>query len=182
MSLSEEPGRAGETGFARAFRRVLAVDLAICELVLIAMMVLVALELLLRNAFGVSLRIADEYAGYALVVITFLGISVSLQDGRVFRVEVLSRYVPVRAWRVLQVLMDIVALGFTALMMEGACRQVISSYTRGISSPSGAETPLFLPQAVMPAGLLLLGVVLLLRLIQDIRRLRIPEESRESAR
>jgi TRAP-type transport system small permease protein len=144
---------------------------AICELLLLAMMGLIIAEVVARSFFATSLQFVDEYASYALVWLTYLGISVALHDGALFSVELVSDRLGRRIRAALQVVWDILGLGFSVTLVWQSVRQVLSSYEREMVAPTVLATPLWLPQLVMPIGGALLVLVLAAVTAADIGRL-----------
>src|SRR5688572_14210283 len=55
-------------GFAGKLMRI---NMAWCELLVLAMMLVVAIDVFMRAAFGFSLQVSEEIAGYLLVALVF---------------------------------------------------------------------------------------------------------------
>ena len=174
MSEGEFAGRPDEeTGRpdSRAVAVLNRLTLGVCEIILVVMMVLIVAEVVMRSGFGRSLHFVDEYAAYTLVWLTFLGISVSLHDGAVFRVGLFYDMFPEPLRVVLQVLWDVLALASVSVLTWHAARHVTSSFERGMEAPTVMQTPLWLPQFAMPLGGALAAIVLLAILVNDLKRL-----------
>ena len=83
---------------------------------MLGMMALIAIEVICRGFFNVSLLIVDEVAGYMLVAIMFLGATASFRSGSLLRVEfVLNRLTP-RARLIVEGMFDLVGFGFVAIL------------------------------------------------------------------
>lgn len=161
-------GGAPQVAWLSAINRVTT---GVCELLLLAMMSLIIAEVIARSFFSTSLQFVDEYASYALVWLTYLGISVALHDGALFSVEIVSDRLPLRVRAALQVAWDVLGLWFAATLVWQSVRQVLSSYEREMVAPTVLATPLWLPQLVMPIGGVLLVLMLLAVTAADIGRL-----------
>ena len=149
-----------------------------CEIILLAMLLMMAAEVVVRNVFGFSFQVTDELSGYLLVALTFLALGVSLQDGAFFRVEFLFERLPRRTQAWLTCLFTLASLLFAAILDWQLIRLVQSSFRRGNVEPSLLATPLWIPQAIMPVGMTLLILVLLGLLLRQIGALRADREPR----
>jgi len=172
-----ESGATGELGAgpgiprAAWLARINHVTLELCEAILVVMMTLIMAEVIARSFFSVSLQFVDEYASYTLVWVTFLGMSVALHDGALFRVGIIYDRLSPLAQTALQVLWDLLALVFSSVSAWACLRQVLSSYERDLVAPTVIATPLWIPQIVMPIGSALVVLVMLVITATDIVRL-----------
>lgn len=164
----DAPGRAPRLAWLGAMNRA---TMVCCEALLVAMMCLIIAEVIARSFFSTSLQFVDEYASYALVWVTFLGLSVALHDGALFSVGIVSDRFPPRLRLALQLAWDLLALAFSILLVQQCIRQVMSSYEREMVAPTVVATPLWLPQLVMPAGGVLVVLVLAAITAADLGRL-----------
>ena len=162
-------GHHGRVG--RLLNAPVAAAGALADLAIVAMLALIAAEVLCRWLIGVSLQIVDEASGYLLVAATFLGYAVSSRDDALFRVEFLPDRLRGRAAAFHAVVVDLAAVGFTALALIHLSRFVANSADRGVVSATALEMPLWLPQLAMPVGLACLLCALVLRLWADVARL-----------
>ena len=140
--------------------------MAVAGLAVVAMMALITVEVAGRNLVGVSTLIADEYAGYLLVVITFLGVARSLATGAFVRVEFLYGRLAERSRASLDVALAALALAFVAVLDWYLWQFTLASYRFGTSSIYFTQTPLWIPQAAMAVG----GLVLALQLAAELGR------------
>lgn len=150
--------------FGRFVSRVVEAQLLICEILVVCLAVLVSLDATLRWTVNWSFLVVDELGGYALVVLSFLGMSIALHEGALFRVEAIyDRLSPaVRAW--LQVVFDVASLCFSSLLLWQVYGLASRSFDRGVVAPTTLLTPLWIPQAAMVLGALALTLVLVSRL------------------
>ena len=156
-----EQTQDGAAGWRRPVRRLIDAATSLAELVLVAMLAVIGLEVVLRSSIGYSLQFADEVSAYLLVALTFLGLSISLHDGALFRVEFVFGRLGPRLRAAVELLFNLAGLGFAVLLEYQLCRQVVSTWHQEMVAPTLLATPLWLPQAAMPLGGLLLIVVLL---------------------
>ena len=162
------------TAFARAVRAAgAAVDrlgtaaLAVSALAVAVMAALVTVEVLARSFASVSTLVADEMAGYLLVILTFFGLAESLRAGAFIRVEFVDRWLGADARRWLEAVLLVVALAYTVLLAWEFWRLVLQSFRFGSTSLQVSRTPLWMPQACMAAGASLLVLQLV---VETLRR------------
>lgn len=132
---------------------------------------LVSADVAARKAFGTSLGGADELSGYALAIATTWGFAfVAIARGNV-RVDALYQHLAPR----LRGLLDLVALGALALFAVPLARHgwnvLQTSWELGALSNTPLKTPLWIPQALWVAGLVLFVVVLVSLLAKAARLL-----------
>lgn len=146
-------------------------NLFVAELVMVAMMGLIIIEVALRSTLGISLQFADEVSAYMLVAVTFLGLSASVRGGTMFRVEFLYRLIPGRARLVVELVLKLTSLGFTLIMTYHLFGLTVSSYQRDVLSQTLLRTPQFLPQMIMPIGMMFLVIALLVLIAGNLAEL-----------
>jgi TRAP-type C4-dicarboxylate transport system permease small subunit len=125
------------------------------------MTLLIALSVLLREAAGIGLSFTGELSGFMLVAVSFLGLPAAQRDGAIFRVDTLTNRMPPRAQRALFLVWDTFALVFVAILSVQLALHTYSSFTKGVASTDATRMPLWIPQAFMPVGLVLLAIALL---------------------
>jgi TRAP-type C4-dicarboxylate transport system permease small subunit len=69
--------------------RVIALNMAWCELLVLAMMLTIAIDVFTRVVFDYSWQMSDEIAGYLLVALVFSSLSGGVRDGTFLRVDFL---------------------------------------------------------------------------------------------
>ena len=137
----------------------------VAALGLSCMVVLVCLESTLRAAFNLSLGFSEEVTGYLVVLLTFLGAARALRSEALFRVEFLFDLFPARVRRVLVVVYSVLSLAICVVIGWKGALLVVSSLQRGKFAPTVLETPLWIPQLLLPVGFALLGVFLIEKII-----------------
>lgn len=154
---SPMPGAARAGGFTG---QLLRLNMAWCELLVLAMMLVIAVDVFTRAVFGYSWQMSEEIAGYLLVALVFCSLSIGARDGAMLRVDFLFvRFAP-RLQQLLDRIYAVLGLAFVGLWTYQLGRLVWSSYTREMVSNSAFPVPLWIPQVMMPVGAALLFVVL----------------------
>ncbi|MFP4035230.1 MAG: TRAP transporter small permease subunit [Desulfovermiculus sp.] len=125
---------------------------------------LIVLEVILRSFFGKSTLIASEYSGYLLAAMIYLGLGFSFREGAHIRITFLQNKLPPLAYHWLEIMCHLAAAIICILSTKFLFHTVLTSYERGMQAYTVAETPLYIPQAVILFGLLVFTLQVLVRL------------------
>lgn len=136
------------------------------------MMALVAGEVVTRSLFNFSLLVTDEYTGYMVVAMVFLGIPYALYHEALLRVDFLFNRLKGTRRQVVGLIFDFISLGVTGILGWFLGRMVWTTFQRGTFSSTPTMTPLWVPQVFMPIGMLLLALILVARIVDRFRILR----------
>lgn len=117
--------------------------------------------------FPPSISIAWEYSSYLMAASFTFGAAMTLRVGGHIRVVLLLKNVPAPVQRVLEVLTAAAGFAFMAFLTSSMAKFAFGAYVRGQVSTS-SDTPLWLPQAVVTFGMLLLTLQFLARAIQAV--------------
>mgnify|MGYP006238914995 CR=1 FL=1 len=138
----------------------------VCEISLVALVLMVGFEVLSRNLFGLSFSGVEILSGYVLVLLTFLGGSVALRAGSVYRMQfVEGNFHPFLA-SILAILVHLVAIIFLSLIVYYSSKLVLSSFARGVTSQANASIKLWWLQVVIPVGCSTMIMILISGLIK----------------
>lgn len=152
----------------RAVDSLIRISMNLCSIATVIMMFLINIEIILRSFFHVSLLFADELCGYLLVAITFLGISYCLRTGALLRIKFFLFSLPPRIRMWVNLVYDLLSLVFSIIVTYELFRMVWGSYILNIRAPTLRETPLYIPEFVMPLGMSLLTLALLSEICNDL--------------
>lgn len=153
------------TGRTRAAaERVAAAAGAVSGSMVVVMTVLVTVEVLSRNILNRSTLIADEMSGYLLVGLTFVGLGPTLRGGGFIRIDTYRERVGGRARQALELAIHLLALAYAVLLDWYLWGLALDAWRLGTTSIQVSRTPLWIPQACMALGGLLLILDLLARL------------------
>ena len=135
---------------------------------------LVGVEVILRNFFETSTLIADEYAGYFCVGMTFLGGAFALESGSFIKVDLFYMHFKGRWKLIADYISCFSALAFLACLLYFCTSLVVQSYQGNVVSIFISRTPLAFPQSTMIIGIAIMMVVLIRQtgdlIISSIRR------------
>lgn len=155
------------------------VGAVISSLAAVGMVVLITVEVIGRAFFRFSTLLADEYSGYLLVAMAFLGLAYTTRGGGHIRADSVVRLLPpqARAWVITLGLVLALAFGLLLTIQTfGLVRGAFELQERAITV---RRTLLFIPQLLMPAGLAIFCLVILRDIIRRLAGLDdepIPEE------
>lgn len=152
---SQGPASAGS-----AFDLLARGTQAATGLVLVFLVILVAGEAFLRGLFNYSLGFVEELTGYCVVMLTFFGAALALRRGALFQVHFLYDKVPAGSKIWLTRAFVVVALGVSVVLVWKTSDVMLSSLDRGKFAPTVLQTPLWIPQLLLPTGFLVIGAFL----------------------
>ena len=139
-----------------------SLGLWISGIAVLLMTLLITVEVVGRRVLNFTTLIADEFSGYLLVVITFMGAAYTLKSGGFTRMELVYNQFKTTGRRVLDFVFNLVSLAFLIILDYWLWDHIISNYRSGMASISILQTPLYIPKLFMGVGatLLLFQVVL----------------------
>ena len=149
---------AEPNGLRRLPDRLDQAMIALAAAILAGMAVLMNLEILGRTLLARSTHLSDEYSGYGLCAATMLCLVPAMRRGRFLRVEGLVSRLPPRGQAVAALFGAAVGLAVSLILCWSTAKLALTSYDFGTRSIETSETPLALPQAVMPLGFALLAL------------------------
>lgn len=125
------------------------------------MALLITLEITGRHLFGYSMLVVDEWSGYLLVIVTFLGLAYTMKTHGFLQIEFFLNRLSLRSRRVFHFALVLLALFYALLIDYKLMLHTWSSYVTGQVSISISQTPLYIPKLFMPLGMFLLVLELL---------------------
>ena len=141
-------------------------------LVLFAIVGLTMVEVFSRYVLKNPLILSDEFGGYALVAISFLGLSLCARDRSHIRITFVIEKLPGPAASVIRLATLAVGLVFVTVGAWVNWQFLADSFARDMRSNSLLMTPLKWPQMTMPVGLTLFALVLLVQFVKAVREYR----------
>ena len=130
------------------------------------MMLLVIIEVFMRYIFNKPPLVADEFAAYLLVAVSFLGIAYThLVKGHV-RITFLVNRVPAQTAKWLRLITLILSLAFIIVMCVASYDYLTFSIMINERSPSWLNFPLKYPQATVLIGFFVFSLVMLGQIIK----------------
>jgi len=144
----------------------------------LAIVLLITYDVTLRYFFNEPQVFVDELASFLEVLVIFGGAAYTFRAGGHVRVDLLTGHIhPARraALRVLTLLLGVV---FLSIVIWVTTQSAVTAYQYGRVS-AVMLYPLWLPMAVIPAGLVLMAVAMLSTLVRQVRVLLGPRSARD---
>jgi TRAP-type C4-dicarboxylate transport system permease small subunit len=125
----------------------------LAKLTLVAMMVIIGAEVLLRNTVHYSWEGTDEVGSYLVVAVTFLCLATCQAYGGYHELQIVKMRLPRRLRSVLNVVLLGVCLIASLILLWQYSRLVMMSWNSGEASMTSLRIPLWIPQLTMPLGI-----------------------------
>ena len=128
--------------------------------------IIVAVDVVLRAAFSVTIGGSDELSGYALAVASAFAFALALIDRAHVRIDTLYTLLPVRAAAAFDLLAMAAMVSLATFLAMQGWRVFAQSWSLGARALTQLNTPLSGPQALWVAGLAwfaLVSILLMLR-------------------
>lgn len=129
----------------------------LAALLVVGMTLHILLEIVLR-LMDRSTFILDEMVGYGIAGATFMSLGYAFEHSALVRVGLLVDRLRGRARRMVETFCGITTLAVTSQIAWVIARSALRSFERGRTSSSIAEIPLWIPEAVCAAGLMIFGL------------------------
>lgn len=142
----------------------------------LAVLVIVALityDVLMRYFFDQPQLFVDEVASFLQVLVIFGGLAYTFRTGGHVRVDLLTTHLRRRTRARLRAVGLTLSLIFLVIVMWTTTQSALTAYRYGRVS-TVMLYPLWLPMLIIPLGVALLGAVMLVALVQQLRALRGP--------
>lgn len=142
-------GLDGLVGFTRGLSRLAA---RMIGFALLAVVIFIGVEILLRKLAGHSLAGVHEYSGYVLAVLSAWGISHTLLERAHIRIDVVHGRLPPFSQHALNIV-SLLALNLVAWMIALNAYPVLAkSLANDSTANTPLATPLWIPQLLWAAG------------------------------
>ncbi len=169
--LGRGVGRALDVTTMQLRRVIKAGEYGAAFLVL-AMTLFMTFDVLMRYGVGRATAVADDLTAYMLVGITFLGAASTEAAKLHINVETFIAFLRPRARKVFGLIALILTLAYVVFLTWQIFPYVATSRRLQYLSSGLVRFPLWIPQALIPAGLCMLVMALLVNIIESVRGLR----------
>jgi TRAP-type C4-dicarboxylate transport system permease small subunit len=157
----------------------------VLALLLVGMVLLAALQVLLRNIWDTGIDWADISLQNATLLLGLLGAAIATSEGRHLNIDIFSRVLKGRSRTLLKVVIGLFCTISCILLARGGWSTYRLNYAQWVGNiPAGwtagqnlkaqffeGNIPQWLTQATLPMGFGLIGFHFLLRLVRDVRTL-----------
>lgn len=143
----------------------------LASLLLLAMGLLINVEVFGRYFFSFSTLISDEYSGYLFSWMTLICFFYALRTEHLLRVDALVSGLRGRMRDLMGVLAALIGLAVSLILTQATFTMWHTNWMFNSVSLQPSQTPLYIPQLIMPLGFGLLALGYLERLVAAILRL-----------
>lgn len=142
--------------------------LAFSNVLLAALFLLINFEIALRATSGRSTLISDEYSGYLFCWLTLSGFLYAMRTDAFLNVAFAVKRLSGRWHTAALAFAALGGLVVSAIALHASCTLVLTTWRFHAVSSQYSQTPLYLPQLVMPAAFALLSLAYAERLLTHI--------------
>ncbi len=133
--------------------------------------IMIAVEVVLRKAFAISMGGADELSSYALAISCTWGFSFALFRKSHIRIDVLYCHLPLFGRFCLDIISNVLLLFYVSILSYFAFIVVKTSVVKFSTANTPLATPMWIPQSLWLTGLLWFGLSIFLILAGTIYNL-----------
>ena len=129
----------------------------------------------MHSLFSAELKkliLCDEFGGYSLVALTFLGLAYCWRDRGHIRISFVVTRLPSKLAGYIRFATLILALAYVALATKVSWNFLAGSFQRDMRSNSWLMTPLKWPQLAIPIGFSLLLMILIIEVFRAFQRIK----------
>lgn len=152
--------------FIALVERLSTVGAFLSALFMVLIVILIAVEIILRSVFNVSTLISDEYSAYFFVGVVLLGLAYTFKEDGHIKITLVTSVLGKQGQALLDILATVVALAATTFALYYAGAMVYDSWQLGMRADTISETPIYLSQLMIPIGLFMFDLQLAARLLK----------------
>jgi TRAP-type C4-dicarboxylate transport system permease small subunit len=141
----------------------------LASLSLILIFIFIFSEIISRNLLGASLAFSWDFAAYMMGACFMLGAGSALKGGSHVRVTAITEILSPRAGRLLDLGACVAGFIISAYFAYALSSMGWLSYARNSASSSVMRTPLWLPQALLAFGAIILSVQMIAQFLRLLR-------------
>ncbi len=131
----------------------------LCGWALMAVVALICIEIVARKLFNSSFQGVDEIGGYVMAVLSCTGFAYALVTNSHVRVDLLIARLPRSAQAIANILAMVILAGIAVFIVMRGTVVLQETLEFGSVSTSPLQTPLWIPQSLWLAGLVLFMLV-----------------------
>ena len=144
----------------------------LAKLSLVAMMVIIGAEVVMRNTVHYSWEGSDEVSSYLVVAVTFLSLASCQYHKGYHELQIVKARLSPRARARLDAALHAICLACALVLLWQFSRLVFNSWRSGDASPTSLQIPFWIPQLAMPLGMAAFCLSLLKAMLAEIRSFR----------
>lgn len=155
----------------KAVDRLTWISEVLAEIGLVALLLIVLHEVVVRYVFDSPTLHSVELSEYLLVMVVFLSIGWVLKSDRHVAVSFAADLLPKKARLGLNILTSLLTMTFLGILVWKGARTAFTAFTGGYHSSSLLNFPMWIPYSLIPLGALVLSLQYLVKIGGLIRSL-----------
>lgn len=145
---------------------------SLCAVLILAIGIVVSYEVIARWVFGAPTIWAQEIAVYLLIACAFFGFAPTMQAGEHIQIDLLAKRLRERARLIVELIVCLCIAAYAGIAAWGGYEMVAQSFRYGRKSLTLLAVPVWIPQLVLPIGMVMLAIVVLAKAWQLTAQLR----------
>ena len=154
--------------FARLVKAITWTENALLVLMLAAMVLLAASQIVLRNFMGMSVAGADQALRLLVLWVAFMGAVAASREGKHIHVDAVARWLPARARAWVGAVTDFFTLVMCVLLAWQSVRYLLNSHATG--EIAFGALPVWVAGSILPLAFSLIALRYGLRLMHHVRQ------------
>lgn len=130
--------------------------------------IFIFIQIVARYIMDLQIQFTQEYAGYSVCYIVFIGACYNLRIKGHVRIDLFEKYLSKRLRKWLWVIQALMMVIFSILFLIHGIKFALEAYKLGTVSITPLATPLLYPYLVVPIGFLLLTIESLIQFYENI--------------
>lgn len=126
----------------------------------------ISVEVVLRSFFAATLEFTDEYSGYMVLATCALGVAYCREKNALLTVDFLVKRLSPAARARIAVIDGLAALAFCLMILYYVTTFWLTTIARKLTAATLQQTPLWIPQILLPLGFFLLCLVIARKLVR----------------
>ena len=139
---------------------------------LVVMLVIIVIGVFSRYIFNLPFYFVEEYSGYLLVGIGFLGAGYAFHKGVHIKVDSVVERLPRRARAGLETITTLIGICILAILTWSGAKLFLMDFRGRVVSSTIMQTPLWIPESFVLIGWVLLLLMLILYMMDRLKEWR----------
>jgi TRAP-type C4-dicarboxylate transport system permease small subunit len=149
-------------------KRLSLTGASLSALLTVALVILIMIEIIGRSFFDYSTMLADEYSGYFYLALVFLGFAYTFDEEGHIRISIVTSRLRSSAKRWVDILAGLMTLAILLFALYYSWDFMMESHEMEMLSEGVSETPLYLTQIPIVAGLMLFTLSALIFVLRKV--------------
>lgn len=164
------PTRLPASAFARLVKAVTWTENALLVAMLALMVLLAALQIVLRNFFDTGIFGTDQLLRLLVLWVAFLGAVAASREGKHIQIDIVARWLPDRIRAAVAALTDLFTVGVCLVLAWQGLRFMQDARESG--EMAFRSLPVWVAESILPLAFALIALRYLLRVVHHVQQAR----------